>query len=61
MNWYDLDPEELNRRLSALAGLRDSAEKAALALSQFGTVATPLEEWPDVVLEDILDAEVVGE
>lgn len=60
MNWHDLDPEELNRRLAALQGLRTAAKRATAALSQFGIVADSFEEeWPEVVLEDILDAQYI--
>lgn len=52
MNWYDLEPDELKRRIAALEGLSTVAKR---------TVATAPEEWPDVVLEDILDAEYLSE
>lgn len=61
MNWYDLDPEELNRRISALDGLKAAAGQTAAALRSFGAIADSIEEWPDIVLEDVLDAEVIGD
>lgn len=37
------------------------ARTADEALTIFSDIAAPLEEWPEVVYEDVLDAEEIGD
>lgn len=51
---------EAQRRVAeSFASLSASMERFSIALA--AAAAVPSEEWPDVVLEDILDAEYIDE
>lgn len=66
-NEYELRAAGLRMKATALrtaAALLDLAAASAETtgkLKALSDVSLPFEVWPDIVLEDILDAEVIGE
>lgn len=52
---------DLLRLAAATTDFGASVAQAARVMGKFADALAPLEEWPDVVLEDILDAEYIAD
>lgn len=50
-----------HRTSAAMSELAASTTQATIGMMELANALAPLEEWPDVVLVDILDAEVIGD
>lgn len=65
VNWADYDPEELQTRLDKMMRrvevLPITYQDGPVIIFNPAVTDAPDPEWPDVVLEDILDAELIGE
>lgn len=52
---------DMLRVSAAVLDVGAAASAATAGLKRFADALAPIEEWPDIVLEDVLDAEVIGE